>query len=130
MNKLKSILGKGTATLSVGALSLATFASGAYATPAEEAQTGLSSVNPDSSGGNLDLYGTIGIVLNAVFGVVGILAVVMIIIGGVNYAISMGDPGKVAKAKNTILYGLIGLVVVLLSFAIVNFVLNALRGGA
>ena len=54
------------------------------------------------------------------------LAVVMIIIGGINYALSQGDPGKVKKAKDTILYGIVGLVVSLLAFAIVQFVLQAI----
>ena len=54
------------------------------------------------------------------------LAVIMIILGGVNYATSQGDPNKVNKAKSTIMYGIIGLVICLLAFAIVNFVLQAL----
>jgi multisubunit Na+/H+ antiporter MnhB subunit len=70
----------------------------------------------------------ISTILNVVFGVVGIVAVIMIIIGGVNYTMSQGDSQKIQKAKNTIMYGIIGLVVVLLAFAIVNFVLNGLLG--
>ena len=75
------------------------------------------------------LYETIKHVLSTVYLWVGILAVVFIIIGGVNYTISQGDPGKVAKAKNTILYAIVGLVVALLAFAITQFVLNAVGGG-
>ena len=67
-------------------------------------------------------------VLNTVYFWVGIIAVIFIIIGGVNYTISQGDPGKVAKAKSTILYAIVGLVVSLLAFAITEFVLNALGG--
>ena len=62
-------------------------------------------------------------ILNWIFGIIGIVAVVMIIIGGFNFMTSAGDPGKVKKGKDTILYGIIGLVVALLAFAIVNFVL-------
>ena len=51
----------------------------------------------------------------------------MIILGGISYATSQGDPGKVKKGKDTILYGIIGLVVALLAYAIVNFVLGALQ---
>ena len=40
---------------------------------------------------------------------------------------SQGDPGKTKKAKDTILYGLIGLIVCLLAFAIVQFVINAMQ---
>lgn len=67
-------------------------------------------------------------IINAVIGVLGIVAVVVIIIGGVQYMTSSGDAGKVKKAKDTILYGIIGLVVVILAFAIVNFVIANLIG--
>ena len=70
----------------------------------------------------------IRMIITTVIFAVGMVAVIMIIIGGVNYATSQGDAAKVQKAKSTILYGVIGLVVVLLAFAIVNFVLNGLAG--
>lgn len=63
-------------------------------------------------------------ILNAIIGVLGIVAVIVIIIGGVGYMTSTGDASKVKKAKDTILYGVIGLVVVALAFAIVNFVIT------
>ena len=63
-------------------------------------------------------------VLNVVIGIVGVISVIFIIIGGYMYATSAGDPGKTKKAKDTILYSVIGLAVALLSFAIVNFVLS------
>ncbi len=56
--------------------------------------------------------------------IVGIIAVVMVIIGGIQYTVSQGDAGKVKNAKNTIMYGIIGLVIAILAFAIVNFVLS------
>ena len=65
-------------------------------------------------------------VLNWIFGVIGIVAVIMIILGGFNMMISSGDPGKVKKGKDTILYGIIGLVIAILAFAIVNFVINGI----
>ena len=54
--------------------------------------------------------------------VVGIAAVVMIIIGGLRYVTSNGDSGQVGNAKNTILYAVVGLVVVALAQVIVRFV--------
>ena len=63
-------------------------------------------------------------VLNVIISVLGIVTVIMIIVGGVQYMTSQGDPAKATKARNTILYGVIGLIVALLSFAIVNFVLK------
>lgn len=63
-------------------------------------------------------------IINVVLGVVGIIAVVMMIMGGISFITSQGDAGKVTKARNTILYGVVGLIVALLAFAIVNFVLT------
>lgn len=68
-------------------------------------------------------------ILNAVIGVLGIVAVIVIIMGGVGYMTSSGDANKVKKAKDTILYGVIGLVIVALSFAIVNFVISKIIEG-
>jgi hypothetical protein len=61
--------------------------------------------------------------LNLFSAVVGIIAVVMIIVGGIKYITSGGDSGNVTSAKNTILYAIIGLVVVALAQIIVRFVL-------
>jgi hypothetical protein len=55
--------------------------------------------------------------------VVGVVSVIMIIIGGFKYIISSGDSANVTSAKNTILYAIIGLVVVLLAQIIVRFVI-------
>lgn len=63
-------------------------------------------------------------VINFISLVVGVIAVIMIIIGGVKYITSGGDSGNVTGAKNTILYAVIGLVIVALAQLIVNFVLN------
>ena len=55
----------------------------------------------------------------------GFMAVVMIIMGGISFITSQGDAAKVTRARNTILYGVIGLIVAILAFAIVNFVLTS-----
>jgi hypothetical protein len=68
---------------------------------------------------------TIGQAINIFSIVVGIIAVIMIIIGGVKYITSGGDAGNVTGAKNTILYAIIGLVVVAISQVIVQFVLGS-----
>ena len=77
----------------------------------------------ENGGGLMNLVQTI---INVVLSVVGIVAVLVVIIGGVTYTTSLGDPGKTKKAKDTILYGIVGMVIALLAFAIVNFVLSAL----
>lgn len=78
----------------------------------------------NSLANNGDLMGTLTTIINVVVGVIGFIAVVMIIMGGISFATSQGDSSKVAKARNTILYGVVGLIVSLLAFAIVNFVLK------
>lgn len=75
---------------------------------------------------NSDLMGILTTIINVIVGVVGFVAVVMIVVGGISFVTSQGDSGKVAKARNTILYGVVGLVVALLAFAIVNFVLSSI----
>lgn len=80
-----------------------------------------------------NLFGDAGVfkkITNTILYIVGIMAVIMLIIGGVKYVISGGDAKKVTDAKNTVLYAIIGLVVAFLAFAIVNFVISALPGGA
>lgn len=66
-------------------------------------------------------------ILNSIIAVIGIVAVIFIVIGGVNYMTSQGDPGKLKKAKDTILYACIGLVVCALAFAIVNWTIGILN---
>ncbi len=93
--------------------------------------------NKDNTGvlavgsGQDNLLSTVNSIINGVIGILGIVCVVVMIIGGINYMTSSGDAGKVKKAKDTILYGLIGLVVCVLAFAIVNFlIMNILKGDA
>lgn len=75
----------------------------------------------DTAGG--DFKDSVVAIINGIIGALGIVAVVVIIVGGIGYMTSAGDPGKVKKAKDTILYGVIGLAICILSFAIVNFVI-------
>lgn len=70
------------------------------------------------------LPSTIQNILNVIIGISSFIAVVFIIIGGIQYMTSAGDGGKVKKARETILYAVIGLIVCALSFAIVNFAIG------
>lgn len=76
--------------------------------------------------GSTDLMKTLNTIISVVVGVLGLLAVAMIIYGGFMYTTSAGDASKIKKAKDTIMYGVIGLVVALLAFAIVNFVISSI----
>ena len=75
---------------------------------------------------NQNLEGVLKGGINLAIGVIGFIAVVIIIYGGFMYTTSAGDSNKVTKAKNAIMYGIIGLVVAMLAFAIVNFVIGGL----
>ncbi|MBR1802126.1 hypothetical protein IJ768_02800 [Candidatus Saccharibacteria bacterium] len=61
---------------------------------------------------------------------VGIISVLVIVIGGVRYVISAGDPGKVKQAKDMILYAIVALVVAGLAWAIVSFVSSNINSDA
>lgn len=63
-------------------------------------------------------------VISVLLFAVGVVSVIMIIVGGLRYVISNGDAGRIKSAKDTILYSVVGLVVALLAFAIVNFVVD------
>lgn len=65
-------------------------------------------------------------ILNMVFLITGALATIFIIVGGLRYVLSFGNPEALQKAKNTILYAIIGLVVSIFASAIVNFVIMKL----
>ncbi len=89
-----------------------------------ECYTGGEGGGVDNDTATRKLMPTINTIINVIIGIVGFVAVVMMIMGGISFVTSQGDAGKVAKARNTILYGVVGLIVALLAFAIVNFVLS------
>lgn len=62
-------------------------------------------------------------ILNTLTFIIGAVAVLMIVIGGLRYTLSGGDEKAVAAAKNTIIYAIVGLILAVMSNAIVNFVL-------
>lgn len=79
-----------------------------------------------------DLFGDGAIfstVVDVMLYIIGAIAVVMIILGGFRYVISGGNASSVTAAKNTILYAIVGVIVALLAYAIIDFVLNSLEAG-
>lgn len=75
------------------------------------------------------LRGIITGILNSIIAISGLVAVIYVVIGGVNYMTSSGDAAKLEKAKKTILYATIGLVISVLAFAIVNWAISAISNG-
>jgi len=80
------------------------------------------------AGGNLapGLALVLSNIVNTLIFVAGIVSVIVIIIGGFRYTTSQGNDKSVTAAKDTILYAVVGLVISILSYAIVNFVLTRL----
>ena len=79
-----------------------------------------------------DLFGSSGIfstITNVLLFILGAVSVIMIIIGGLRYVVSGGNSANVTAAKNTILYAIVGIVIAMLSYAIINFVLGSFTGG-
>jgi hypothetical protein len=83
-----------------------------------QVETGLPKVTTDAS--------TIETAFNLTLGVAGSIAVLIITIAGVQYVISQGDPQQTAKAKNTIIYAFVGLIIVAMAFALTRFVINGI----
>ncbi len=73
-----------------------------------------------------DLPHTFGLIADVLVYLVGSISVIMIIVGGLRYVLSNGDPKATGSAKDTILYAAIGVVVAIVSWAIVNFVINSI----
>jgi len=100
----------------------------AYAAVSDGAAGGVGAANPGNNVpvtlfGNGSIFNTI---VNILLFIIGAISVIMLIYGGIRYTISAGDSGSVTAAKNTILYAIVGLVIAILAFAIVNFVLGSL----
>lgn len=84
----------------------------------------------DEPGGETGQEGVEGLLINIaeiLLLLIGFIAVVMLIIGGIRYIISSGDSSAVEGAKKTILYALIGIVVAFASYAIVNFLVTGFQ---
>lgn len=63
-------------------------------------------------------------ILMTVYFWAGIVAVIVIVIGGIRYTTSNGDANQIKSAKNTILYAVVGLVVIIMAAAITQFVIR------
>ena len=74
--------------------------------------------------GETQVNGIIKTIVEVLLTAVGAISIIMIVIGGIMFALSSGDAQKAAKARNTVLYAVVGLAVSLFASAIVNFVFN------
>lgn len=93
----------------------------------------LPKTSPDKSCGGVSnasntIEGLIRHIVNILSAVIGVVAVIMIMVGGFRYVTSGGSDSSVTSAKNTILYAIIGLVIVALSQILVHFTIKNLSG--
>jgi hypothetical protein len=92
-------------------------------------QAGLDCAQSSDSSVPTNLFGAGGIfttIVNILLFIIGAIAVIMLIYGGIRYTTSGGASANVTAAKNTIMYAIIGLVIAFLAYAIVNWVLDVL----
>ena len=123
MNIKKTLLGLlAVPVLALGAVSVPVYA--ADCTVDGGAASGLECSK--GTGQASTLFGDGGIfrtIVNTLLFLIGAVGVIMLILGGIRYTLSNGDAAAVKAAKDTILYAIIGIIVALLSYAIVNWVL-------
>lgn len=120
MNKIKVAIISLVAVLGVAAM---VPAGQVYADAASEIRGGVNKVGGNEN--KTSLEDNIKTIVNILLYVIGAVAVVMIVIGGIRYTTSNGDSSQLTSAKNTILYAVVGLIVAIMAFAIVNFVVDA-----
>lgn len=100
--------------------------SGGTSDPISGIQDGVKKIGGTKTGTD-DFTGKVKLVVNTLLFLLGAIAVVMLILGGIKYTTSNGDANQIKSAKDTILYAVIGIIVALMAYAIVNFVIGALN---
>jgi uncharacterized membrane protein YwzB len=81
---------------------------------------------PDNQGiPEKNIWDLINSGINAALGIAATIAVLFLIIGGVQYASAAGNEESIKKAKNTILYAIMGLIIIILALAFTNFIVDA-----
>lgn len=81
-------------------------------------------IDPGALPTNSTNANTLQTILGIIFGILGAFALLVIVISGFRYILSAGDPEKATKARNGIIYALVGLVVAISADAIVSFVIK------
>ena len=90
-----------------------------------ESVSALSECNVEKTEGEKSLMSNVNMLINVFASVMGFLAIGMIIYGGFMLLTAQGDPSRIKRGKDVVLYSVIGLILVMLAYAIVNFVMNS-----
>jgi len=110
--------------MSIKKVVLAVACAGLAAMPVMVLAQGLQTVEPFAGTSQGNLLGAIRNIVNALLTFAAVLAVIFIIIGGVRYIVSQGDDDAQVQARNTVLYAILGIIVIALSAVIINFILR------
>jgi hypothetical protein len=116
----------GTSALAVNDLTPPTDDQASKKAACQGSQIAIEGVDCEGTTTNVDsVFGWVGTVTTWILWAVGAVCVIFIIFGGIRYATSGGDSEKVKKAKDTLLYAIIGLAVALLASLIVSLLMGA-----
>lgn len=127
MKKISKIITAGAGAATLGLV----YTQNAFATGLSNVQNGVTTTSNEAGG--LTMQQVINTVIGTMLFIVGLLAVVMLIYGGIRYVTSHGDKAQVTAAKETIMYAVVGLVVAIAAFAVINWITNDVfnsKGGA
>lgn len=124
ITKLKTLIFAGFMALGLGHAVLAPSVSANNCTGINCIRDGANTTQ--TAGPSTSLEDSIESITNILLYVLGAIAVIMLVIGGIKYTTSNGNADQIKSAKNTIMYAIIGIVVAILAFAIVRWVVGAL----
>ncbi len=123
---LKSKMIQHRAAIGIGLTLAASFAMTGIASAATVGDFGLG-YGSSTGLGNTDVRTTIASIINVALSLLGIIALVIILVGGFKWMTAGGNEEKVGEARKLIFSGIIGLAIILSAFAIASFVLNQLK---
>ena len=113
MNYLPGYLFAGDNSCSGGTI----FGTGLYDRLCKDGHVNVTALN--------DIYLLIGNIIKILLSFVGLLSVIFIVVGGILYILSTGDPARIQRAKSVITNAIVGLIISLVSFAAVTFIAGA-----
>jgi len=125
MNKIKLMIAGLllVPTMAVGA----SLVSGDVVSAQYDVGSGVEAARGDNVPSDVDgSQGVITKAVNIMLYIIGIISVIVIIYAGIKYAISAGDTDKVTRAKNTLIYAIVGLIVAVFAYAIINWILKGI----
>ena len=85
---------------------------------------GLGAGSACNSNNTVQINNTLGTIINIFSAIVGLVAVIMIIVAGLQFITASGNAQNIAKARSTLLYAIVGLVIVVLAQVIVHFIIT------